>query len=69
MKDQRNKNPKKTKRTEDVVELVKSDIEEDRRVTLRQLAARYDMSLGSMQNLVTEQLGMRKKSARWVPSC
>jgi histone-lysine N-methyltransferase SETMAR len=67
MKDQRNKNPKKTKRTEDVVELVKSDIEEDRRVTLRQLAARYDMSLGSMQNLVTEQLGMRKKSARWVP--
>ena len=67
MKDQRNKNPKKTKRTEDVVELVKCDIEEDRRVTLRQLAARYDMSLGSMQNLVTEQLGMRKKSARWVP--
>ncbi len=67
MEDKRKFNPVKTKRTENVVELVMSDIEDNRRVTIKTLATRYDMSVSTMHALVTEQLGLAKKSARWIP--
>ncbi len=40
MEDKRKSNPVKTRRTEDVVELVMSDIDDNRRVTIKTLATR-----------------------------
>ena len=67
MQDKRKFNAVKTRRTEDVVELVRADIEEDRRITIKFLARRYTMSKSTMHALVTDQLGLAKKSARWIP--
>ncbi len=67
MEDKRKSNPVKTRRTEDVVELVMSDIDDNRRVTIKALATRYGMSVSTMHALVTVQLGLAKKSARWIP--
>lgn len=66
MQDKRKFNAVKTRRTDSVVELVRSDIEEDRRVTIGVLAARYEMSRSTMHALITVQLNLRKKSARWI---
>ena len=40
---------------------------EDRWLTLRELAARTDCSYGKVFNIVHEQLNMRRISARWIP--
>lgn len=67
MQDKRKLNAVKTRRTDDVVELVRADIEENRRVTIGLLARGYQMSRSTMHALVSEQLGLAKKSARWIP--
>ena len=65
--DQRYLNAKKTKTTIDIVAAVTADVEEDRRVTVRHLAAAHGVSYGTMHNILYKSLGLVKKSARWVP--
>ncbi len=57
----------KSARTKDNVTRVHAAVEEDRRVTLRKLAEDLDISFGSAQRIVMEDLNMRRVSARWVP--
>ena len=53
--------------TEDSVCQVKTLVLEDRRVTVRQLAAITKMSVGSIETILHDHLHMSKVSARWVP--
>jgi histone-lysine N-methyltransferase SETMAR len=61
--DQRHSNPKKTKRNLDVIAAVAASLEENRRFTVRELAARHGLTVW----VVNKILGLVKKSARWVP--
>ncbi|MEW8547187.1 MAG: hypothetical protein AB2693_27055 [Candidatus Thiodiazotropha sp.] len=56
-----------TSKTSKNVERVKQLIDEDRRVSVRDLADRLDLSYGVVQDILKSKLNMRKVSARWVP--
>jgi hypothetical protein len=64
--DQRPLNSKKTKRTLGVVAAVAADIKADPRATCRDLATAHGVSYGTMHNILHVELGLSKKSARWV---
>ena len=49
------------------VTVIQELLNKDRRITLRELAARTDCSYGKVFNIVHEQLNMRRISARWIP--
>jgi histone-lysine N-methyltransferase SETMAR len=66
-KDRRHLNPKKTKRTVDIIAAVAADVKADRHITCRDLASAHGVSFGTMQNILHVELGLVKKSARWVP--
>ena len=53
--------------TEDSVCQVKTLVQEDRRVTVKQLAAITKMSVVSIETILHDHLHMSKVSARWVP--
>ena len=53
--------------TEDSVCQVKTLVLEDRRITVKQLAAITKMSVGSIETILHDHLHMSKVSARWVP--
>ena len=40
---------------------------EDRRVTVENVAAQFGISLGAAQDIMSNKLGMRRVSVRWVP--
>lgn len=46
---------------------VQSLVFKDRRVTVREVADTFDISYGSAQQILTDQLGMSRVCARWVP--
>ena len=52
--------------TEDSVCQVKTLVLEDRRVTVKQLAAITKMSVGSIETILHDHLQMSKVSVRWV---
>ncbi len=64
--DQRHLNAKKTKRTH-IIATVAADVNADWQVTCRDLATAHGVSYGTMHNILHEELGLVKKSARWVP--
>ena len=49
------------------VTVIQELLNKDRRITLRELAARTDCSYGKVFNIVHEQLNMRRINARWIP--
>jgi hypothetical protein len=61
--DQRHSSAKKTKRTASIT----AAIEKDRRITVRELAATHGLPIGTVHAILKEDLGLVKKSARWVP--
>ena len=65
--DQRYKNPKKTKRTGDLIAAVAAAVSDDRRLTITELAAATGASTATVFRILTEELGLVKTSARWVP--
>jgi hypothetical protein len=67
--DQRHLNPKKTVRIAALITSVAAAVEEDRRVTIETLAAAHGASLHRIHRILHEDLGLEKKTARWVPSC
>ena len=54
-------------RTQEMIAEVKAAIEADRRVGKRSLTENFMVSYGTMQTIITDDLKMVKKSARWVP--
>jgi hypothetical protein len=66
-KDRRKFSAKKTKRTAAIIAAVAADVAEDRRVSVKVLASVHGVSVGTMFNILRDDLGLVKKSARWVP--
>jgi histone-lysine N-methyltransferase SETMAR len=65
--DQRRFNAKKTIRSPTLIAAVAADIEADRRIGMHRLASAHHTSYGTIFNIIHEDLGLVKKSARWVP--
>jgi hypothetical protein len=42
-------------------------VEEDRGVAIESLTAAHDVSLHTIHRILREDLGLEKKTARWVP--
>jgi AraC-like DNA-binding protein len=63
--DQRYLSAKKTKRTASLIAAVA--VEKDRRVTLQELSSELSASYGTIRRILKDELGLSKKSARWVP--
>jgi hypothetical protein len=58
---------KKAKRTAAAIAAVSAAIEADGCTTLEKLSAEYGLSYGTVSNIVHSDLGLVKKSARWIP--
>jgi hypothetical protein len=65
--DQRRFNPKKTVRTASLIASVAAAIEDDCRLSVKYLAAVNGVSVYTIQSILHKDLGLEKKSARWVP--
>ncbi len=65
--DRRGFNKQKTKMTAGLIASVAAAIPEDRRVSIQDLARAHGMSYGTISRILHSQLGLVKKSARWVP--
>lgn len=57
----------RTSVTVDNIEAVRNILEDDRRLTIIEIADFVGISFGSAQSIITVELGFRKVSARWVP--
>ena len=57
----------RTSRSEDMIARVEQMVMEERRLTVKQIAAIAGISVGSVDTILHEDLKMRKISARWVP--
>ena len=56
-----------TSRSEENVAAVQSLLEEDRRITIDYISSTIGISRGSVNSILTENLGLSKLSSRWVP--
>ena len=65
--DQRHNNAKKTQRTAELVATVEAAISKDRRLTISELTAATGATTTTVFRVLTEDLGLVKKSALWVP--
>ena len=46
---------------------VKTLVDHNRRITVRELASCLDLSVGNVHRILHKQLGMRRVAARWIP--
>lgn len=53
--------------TDDNIRAVQDLIEGDRRFTVEEIASEVGISIGSTHTIISERLGLRKITARWVP--
>ena len=65
--DSRHLNSRKTKRTSSLIADVAAAIQDDARVTVDHLVEAFGVSHGTIHTILHEDLGLVKKSARWVP--
>jgi transcriptional regulator GlxA family with amidase domain len=56
--DQRHLNAKKTKRTDDLINAVAADNENERRVSIKTLAATHDVSADTIHRILHQDLGL-----------
>ncbi|PNF41749.1 hypothetical protein B7P43_G03429 [Cryptotermes secundus] len=56
-----------TSRNENVIEQVRTLVMEDCHITVRELANEIGVSIGSVHSILTEDLGRRRVSAKFVP--
>ena len=56
-----------TSRNEEVKDQVREEVLNDRRVTVREIAVEVEISTGSIHSILTEDLRMRRVSAKFVP--
>lgn len=67
VKDDHRKGRPVTATADEKLTAVEEFVKEDRRVTIQDIADEFDISYGSAQDILTNKLGMRRVSARWVP--
>jgi rubrerythrin len=60
-------NPKKTLRTPELIASVAATIKEDHRLSMETIAAAHGVSEKTIFKILHQDLGLEKKSARWVP--
>jgi hypothetical protein len=65
--DQRHSSAKKTKRTGNVLASIAATVEKDRQIMVCELAATHGLLIGTVHAILKDDLGLVKKSARWVP--
>ena len=56
-----------TSRKKDVVDQVREKVLEDRRLTVQEIVAKVGISTGSFHSILTEDLDLRRVSAKFVP--
>ena len=56
-----------TSRNEEAMDQVREKVLEDRRLTVREIAAEMGISTGSVHSILTEDLNLRRMSAKFVP--
>ena len=56
-----------TSRTEELINSLRDLINTNRRLTIREIAEELGVSYGTCQTIITEDLGMRRISAKFVP--
>ena len=56
-----------TSRNEEVIEKVRQILMEDCRLTLREIVEEVGISRGSVHSILTEDLCMRRVSAKFIP--
>ena len=66
VKDERGCNCEKA-RTAALIANIAADVEQDGRVTIRDLATAYGVSNDTIHKILHDDLGLSKKSERWVP--
>ena len=65
--DQRGKHREKTRRNTTLIADIAAEVEKDGRVTIRKLAESHGVSNDTIHKILHDDLGLSKKSARWVP--
>jgi hypothetical protein len=65
--DQRHLNSKRTVQTPALAASVAAAVEDDRRVCIETLATAHGTSVSTIHAVLHDDLGLEKKSARWVP--
>ncbi|QQP36109.1 Uncharacterized protein FKW44_021099 [Caligus rogercresseyi] len=65
--DKRSTNGRRGVRTDDFFEAVRVHGEADRRVTMEELAIKFETSINTIFNVLHDDLGLSIKSARWIP--
>ena len=58
-----------TNRNSVIIDKVRALLKSDRRLTIRELAEEAEISVGSCRAIVTQELGMRRIAAKYVPEC
>ena len=56
-----------TSRNDNVINQVRTLVMQDRRITLRELADKIRVSIGSVHTILTADLGLRRVSSKFVP--
>ena len=65
--DQRGKHREKSRRDATLIADIAAEVEKDGRVTIRKLAEGHGVSNDTIHKILHDDLGLSKKSARWVP--
>ncbi|QQP41268.1 Uncharacterized protein FKW44_015581 [Caligus rogercresseyi] len=65
--DKRSTNGRRKVRTDDFFEAVRVYVEADRRVTMEELAIKFETSINTIFHVLHDDLGLSIKSARWIP--
>ncbi|QQP53233.1 Uncharacterized protein FKW44_005643 [Caligus rogercresseyi] len=65
--DKRSTNGRRKVRTDDFIEAVRVYVEADRRVTMEELAIKFETSINTIFHVLHGDLGLSIKSARWIP--
>lgn len=56
-----------TSKTDQNINIVREKIVSDRRLTIREVAGEVGLAFGTVQEILTENLAMRRISAKFVP--
>jgi hypothetical protein len=67
--DLRHSNPKKTRRADDAVASIAAAVEENRQITICELAAMPRLTFGTVQAILTDNLGLVKSLPAGSSSC
>jgi len=65
--DQRGRSTEKNVKTADLIAAIAEAVNENGRLTVRELALSYNVSKDTIHSILRDDLGLSKKSARWVP--